>query len=208
MHTLDGYEQFFQIIPKEKFFEFGLNNIITIEESLVNSEWRELLGRIERRTQDLYVRDSGRNGRGNDYLSQLYLDVFGIRINYDPTNNNQPSALIQKLTGHRKNKTIFNYQVSHVFGRTKNVFCFTAPWNIVFVPKIVDPFTGHEAKGNSVREFTTLFQCAIVAKFGSEIDDFNQNMRRINREIEQWLELVVPEKDREKYLKEFEEIRT
>ena len=138
---LDSYQQFFEIVSKDKFFEFGLANIIHINIQDVKTEWINLLERIKNRSTDLYVRNSGRNGTGNALLTQLYLDVFKLKINYDQTNNNQPSMLLQRLTDKRKNKNIFNYQVSHVYGRTKNVFCFTAPWNIVFIPKIIDPFT-------------------------------------------------------------------
>lgn len=109
--------------------------------------------------------------------------------------------------GYRKNKNIFNYQISHVFGRTKNVFCFTAPWNIVFLPKIVDPLTGHEAKGKFVEDFSRKFQSLVYDKFKAEIDEFNKRMRDIRPRITDWVEAAVPERDKEKYLKEFEEIR-
>ena len=68
---------------------------------------------------------------------------------------------------------IRNYQVSHVFGRTKNVFAFTAPWNIVYVPKMLDPFTGHEAKGEMISEFTRLFQQRTYKNFEPLIEDYN-----------------------------------
>jgi len=204
---LDGYEQFFQIFPREEFIEFGLKNIISVDGAVAVNEWKTLVDRVHRQSPDLYVRDFGRNGNGNSHLSQLYKDVFGITVNYDTTNNHQPTRLIQKLTGHRKNKTIFNYQVSHVFGHTKNVFCFTAPWNIVFIPKIIDPFTGHEAKGDYVEEFSKRFRMTFFRKFEEEITEYNQEIDRIRPEIERWIELAVPDKHKRKYLKEFEEIR-
>ena len=43
-------------------------------------------------------------------------------IEIDPTNNTKPTQLLERNTGYRKNESIFNYQVSHVFGLTKNVF--------------------------------------------------------------------------------------
>ena len=203
---LDSYQQFFEIVSKDKFFEFGLANIIHINIQDVKTEWINLLERIKNRSTDLYVRNSGRNGTGNALLTQLYLDVFKLKINYDQTNNNQPSMLLQRLTDKRKNKNIFNYQVSHVYGRTKNVFCFTAPWNIVFIPKIIDPFTGHEAKGCYVDEFKTLFQSKIFKLFQDEIVEFNNIMSSYRPTIKEWLSNTVAEKDRNKYLKEFEKI--
>lgn len=204
---LDAYEQFFRIVPKETFFNFGLENIIHIETKKVSMEWDSLITKIKNKSTDLYVRNSGRNGAGNLLLTQLYSDIFGIKINYDQTNNNQPSMLLQKLTDKRKNKTIFNYQVSHIFGRTKNVFCFTAPWNIVFIPKIIDPFTGHEAKGEYVKEFKKYFEEKMYKIFINEITDFNTLMKMYKPKVFEWLNLAVPEKDRNKYLKEFEEIQ-
>jgi hypothetical protein len=99
----------------------------------------------------------------------------------DKNNNTEPTKLIRSLTGYTKTKTskfdmVQNYQISHVFGRTKNVFAFTAPWNLVYLPKLLDPFTGHEAKGSMVDEFTQLFQKQIFNKFESMIADFNQLM--------------------------------
>ena len=204
---LNGYEQFFKIFPQEHFINFGLKNIVTADTEIARTGWKELCNRIDSRSPDLYVRDMGRNGNANELLGQLYSNVFNLRINYDQTNNNQPSMLIQKLTGYRKNKNIFNYQTSHVFGRTKNVYCFTAPWNIVFLPKIVDPLTGHEAKGDFVKEFSKRFQSSIYEKFSAEIEEFNVRMKEIFPIISNWVEQAVPERDRLKYLKEFEDIR-
>ncbi|PCJ12262.1 MAG: hypothetical protein COB04_18025 [Gammaproteobacteria bacterium] len=97
----------------------------------------------------------------------------------DSTNNAEPTKIIRELTGYSKIKNarhepIRNYQISHIFGRTKNVFAFTAPWNIVYMPKILDPFTGHEAQGELIDEYTDLFQRQGYQRFGRLIDDFNQ----------------------------------
>jgi hypothetical protein len=205
--AIDAYEKFFEVLPKERFIDFGLENIISIDSVAAASEWLNLCSRIETKAPDLFVRNSGRNGNGNAYLSQLYMEMFGISINYDPTNNAQPTKLIEKLTGHRKNKTIFNYQVSHVFGRTKNVYSFAAPWNIVFIPKIVDPLTGHEAKGDFVDEFTCSFRKRIYSKFTKEIEEFNSKMLSHQQKIHEWVMQVIPEKERGNYLKEFAVIR-
>ena len=87
--------------------------------------------------------------------------------------------LIEELTGyskrHRKGYVpIRNYQVAHIFGRTKNVYAFTAPWNIAYIPKVLDPFTGHEAKGSMVAEFTNLFQKKSFEHFEPLINDYNK----------------------------------
>jgi hypothetical protein len=203
---VDGYLQFFKIIPKENFFEFGINNIISIDIGKAKMEWGNLLGRIKSKSNDLFVRNSGRNGSGNQLLSELYKSVFEIDIKYDQTNNDQPSRLIQNLTGYRKNKTIRNYQVSHVFGNTKNVFCFTAPWNIVFIPKIIDPLTGHEAKGDFVEEFKDTFQKTILTKFEDQIKEYNDLMEFWHQKISSWIEKNIDTKNHNSIIKDFSKI--
>ncbi len=46
----------------------------------------------------------------------------------------------------------------------------------MYIPKILDPFTGHEAKGEAVEEFTKLFQRMVFDRFKEQIEDFNSIM--------------------------------
>jgi hypothetical protein len=207
MKTRDAYEQFFKIFPKDDFFKFGLENIITVEKRIVDYEWKILLDRIYKSNDDLFVRSFGRNGNENNNLNKLYKEIFNINIKFDPTNNAKPRELLQKLTDYKINKTIFNYQTSHVFGNTKNVFCFTALWNIVFLPKIIDPFTGHEAQGNYVDEFQKIFRKHIFDKFEDQIVEYNELMQNVYPKIELWVNRNIIEKKRESYLKEFKQIK-
>lgn len=208
-NTIDSYEQFFDLVSKEQLFEFGLKNIISIEKSLATDIWTELKNDILQKVKNkLYVRSSGRDGKGNNLLIAMYKEVFGIDIEIDKTNNAKPTQLLVKATGYRKNKTIFNYQVSHVFGLTKNVYCFTAPWNIVFIPKIIDPFTGHEAKGAYVNEFQSLFKKYIYEEYKELIDDYNCMIRKQYPAIKAFFEREI-QKDPKRlndYLKDFQEI--
>ncbi len=204
MDKIDAYAKFFELLPKNHFFDFGLNNIITIKKDIVEVEWLKLKNKIANKSNELFVRNSGRNGTGNKALALLYKEVFGIDINFDLTNNNKPTQLIMNSTGYRKNKTIFNYQVSHVFGNTKNVFCFTAPWNIVLIPKIVDPFTGHEAVGDYVIEFRQLFRNRIFKSYSDYILDYNELMNQWSPKVFKWIEENISDKDRNKYMKEFQ----
>jgi len=200
---IDGYDQFFKIINSEIFFEFGINNIISIDSKAAATSWDSLKERIANKDRDLYVRNSGRNGTGNSGLSALYKDVFQLEINFDLTNNTKPTQILTALTGHRKNKTIFNYQVSHVFGNTKNVYLFTAPWNIVFIPKVVDPFTGHEATGAHAIEFQYKFKAKIYTKYRDQIEDYNTIINRKRAEIKSWISENLDEDVGNKYLKDF-----
>lgn len=46
------------------------------------------------------------------------------KVKKDSTNNNTPHKLIQDLTELERNKDIYNYQVSHIWSRTKDIFLF------------------------------------------------------------------------------------
>ena len=204
----DGYKEFFELCSQEDFFRFGLSKIITIENDKIKEDWNKLKWNIENKGNDLYIRDFGRNGIGNSYLEMMYKDVFDISINFDPTNNTKPTQKIQKLTEYRKNKTIYNYQVSHIFGNTKNVYCFTAPWNIVFIPKILDPFTGHEAKGTYVNEFRNIFTKKYFELFHDYIDDYHSLLKAIMPDVNNWINKNInEERIKISILKEFKEIK-
>jgi hypothetical protein len=178
----DAYEDFFKktSISKKQFFDFGLKEIIYARSDReVEKEWNDLKRRIVSNEQ-VFIRGFGRDAAGTKSYLLLYEKLFNnTNIEKDSTNNNAPTQLITRMTGYSKAKNskykpIRNFQVSHVFGRTKNVYMFTAPWNIVYIPKIVDPFTGHEAKGSMVKEFTQLFQKQTYKKFSRYIDEFNK----------------------------------
>lgn len=208
MKILDSYEQFFNICSKKDLFDFGLNNLILIDKQKAFDEWEKLKLNIKNKSPNLYVRSSGRNASGNSILQQLYRDVFNINIRFDPTNNAKPTKLLEDITGYKKNKTLFNYQVSHVFGQTKNVYCFTAPWNIVFAPKIIDPFTGHESKGVYVFEFQIEFRNYIYNLYKGLIDDYNEITDSYYQRVENWLKKNIDSNDINTYLKDFNTIIT
>src|SRR5690606_10277137 len=96
--------------------------------------------------------------------------------------NQYPTQTLTQWTLYRKNKkykdpkfiTIHNYQVSHIFGRTKNPILFTALWNIAYVPKYLDPFTGHETKGEISDKLRPIFQSKMKEKLNFFIDDYNK----------------------------------
>lgn len=182
--VIDGYQLFFSEFlrdRKQEFFEFGLKNIISADVGKARDSWIDLKYRLNN-DQPVFIRRYGRGGVNTPLYEAFYEHIFeNSNIKPDPTNNSKPRQLLEQLTGYAKKdkknlKPIQNFQVSHVFGRTKNALAFTAPWNIVYLPKILDPFTGHEAKGDEVTEFTKLFQEKCINTFGDLIQDFNEIM--------------------------------
>ncbi|MBU3069219.1 hypothetical protein KOI40_05260 [Aestuariicella sp. G3-2] len=176
----DSYERFFSqgYISKDQFFEFGLSETIYAPLDKAESAWKELKNRVHS-NQQVFIRGFGRNSNGTHLFQAFYADVLkNNQVTVDPTNNAQPTKLIRDLTGYSKTKSskhepIQNYQISHIFGRTKNVFAFTAPWNIVYMPKMLDPFTGHEAKGSMIDEYQKLFREKSFKHFEPLINDYN-----------------------------------
>jgi hypothetical protein len=177
----DAYIRFFAegYISKEQFFDFGLKETIYIPYEKAESEWERLKYRIQN-NEKVFIRGFGRDSTGTHLFQNLYrLAINNSNVLKDATNNAEPTKVIRRLTCYSKSKStlhepIRNYQISHIFGRTKNVYAFTAPWNIVYMPKLLDPFTGHEAKGDLIDEYTELFQKQGYAKFAKLIDEFNE----------------------------------
>jgi len=206
-NLIDSYEKFLtKYVSKEDFFNFGLSETIYISTDKVQEEWSNLKNRIFE-NESVFIRGFGRDAAGTHLFLKFYEKVFqNNNIVKDPTNNQQPTKLLESLTGLKKNKDIRNYQVSHIFGRTKNIFTFTAPWNIVFMPKLLDPFTGHEAKGEIIDEYQKLFQQQSYDKFKPFIDEFNDIITdtHLVQSIEDYFEELHSNNEDTKMVKRFE----
>ncbi|AET69328.1 hypothetical protein Desor_3879 [Desulfosporosinus orientis DSM 765] len=93
-------------IDKDEMYQFGITETILPPIDLVAQNWEEVKKRIFNNTN----------------------------VKKDATNSVEPQKIISRLTGYKRNTNLFNYQVSHIFGKTKNIFLFEAPWNIALVP--------------------------------------------------------------------------
>ena len=179
---MDSYEKFLKKtnITKEDFFNFGIEETIFGNVLVAKSKWKEISERIRDKCQNtFYIRGYGRNSSNTDLYIEFYKEVFEVNVEKDGTGNDHPRRLIENMTGFSKNpksqyRKIRNYQVSHIFGKTKNIYMFTAPWNIAYVPKIMDPLTGHEAYGYMVEEYTHKFRQETYLRFRDLIDDYNK----------------------------------
>ena len=179
---LDSYNNFLSEfkISEDQFLDFGINSVIYIPIDKAIKNWNLLKEKITN-DNEVFIRGFGRDAKGTPLLLEFYKNLLGnSHIKKDPTNNNHPTKLIKELSGYSKSKIkttkyeqLRNYQISHIYGRTKNVYAFTAPWNIAYIPKIYDPFTGHEAEGNMVKEFTSKLEIQTYKIFRPLIEDFN-----------------------------------
>lgn len=141
------------LITTEELFNVALKEVVRIDnEDVVDFYWHELIKAVKTKdnkqnnntTNKVYVRGHGRNGSGNKDLDEILKAVFERGFQIDQANNNRPDSILKKLIPGE----FEDYQISHLFEhRTNNPFLFEAPWMVCYVPKILDPFTGHEIKG-------------------------------------------------------------
>ena len=179
---MDSYIEFLKNfeIDINDAFSWGIENTIFPNMEIVEKAWIELRAKITN-NQPVYIRGYGRDAHATHLYFDFYKYLFNNEcVKKDPTNNAIPQRNIEKLTGLKRNRDIFNYQVSHIFGRTKNIFLFEAPWNIAYVPKIMDPFTGHEAKGDLPIKYQALFLQKAVERYEKYVKEYNSLIQGLN----------------------------
>lgn len=172
----DSYKEFLDNfkISKEQFYDYGLSSIIFAPIDKAKLLWEETKYKLLH-NQELMIRSYGRQGKNSNQFLSLYKFVFGNdKIKIDPTNNSSPKKAFQNATGYKVNSNLFNYQCSHIWGHTKNPLLFESVWNICFVPRLYDPFTGHECSCGWNDEFSKLFRQKAYMRFKGIIDDYNK----------------------------------
>jgi hypothetical protein len=140
---------------------------------------------------------------------KLYGAILGnYEVRKDPSNNIRPHEIIDDLTGLKRNRDIINYQVSHIFGRTKNICMFEAPWNIMYTPKLFDPFTGYETKGEWPERFQKMLTSRISEIFAEFINEFNESISEsFCYKINEYAENKLAHTDDDAEYQMFEEFR-
>lgn len=192
----------------EEIWKFTKNNMYMIDDKKKKVEaWESLNFRIDKRLKKsekyikdnniskVYVRTFGDKGKENTkaLLISFYEYIFDYSekevISIDRSNNSAPSSTLNRYTEYTKTKNhkskniLFNYQVSHIFGKTLNCYAFTAPWNIVYLPKILAPFTGHESNGKLTEQFTQKLQEFAKLNYKEQIEQFNKRMEELAPKI-------------------------
>lgn len=198
----DSYQEFLDNfgIDRTDLYQWGISATIFPPISTVTTAWNNLKDRVFS-NQKVYIRGYGRDAHGTQLYKDLYKALFGnSHVEKDPTNNTVPHRHIEQLTGLRRNSDLYNYQVSHIWGHTKNVFMFEAPWNICYTPKLIDPFTGHETKGVWPEEYQKLFIEYASNIYKPFVDEYNQLMTgyHIAERVEQHLQTLkqtIPAKE-------------
>ncbi len=171
----DSYQAFLKYfkINENDLFSWGINNAIFPDDKEIRIGWDELLERITTGSDYVYIRGYGRDAKNTELFINMYKYLFPLaKIKKDETNNAKPKKNLEKMTMFKRNENLFNYQISHIFGNTKNILLFEAPWNICYLPKLMDPFSGHEAKGLLPPKFQAMFQKKIKTKYRKYIKEY------------------------------------
>lgn len=171
---IDSYELLLsQYISKEDFFKFGLEKTIYIPQDKVEAEWQSLKKNITN-NKTVFIR--GFKSSASMHMAfDFYTKVFeNKQVKKDPSNTQNPSKIIEKLTGYKKTKDLKNYQLASVFGRSRNILAFCAPWNIVYIPSILDPLLSADANTALALEYKKAFAKHSYEKFKPYIDEFNE----------------------------------
>lgn len=188
-NPIDSYQLFcddFHITPEE-LYRFGIRRSIFATPEAAWNQWQSLKKAL-RGERELRIRKYGRSAV-NPFI-EMYKHIFPqAQILEDSTGNAAPRAIIQRITNHTINSTICNFEVSHVFGYTKNPLLFNAAWNFFFCPRLIDPFTGHASTGRWPEEYQPLLREAVLTKFARCISDYNRMLAEegIHDQIENYL---------------------
>lgn len=180
----DAYTKLFEHIDKDLFFKSGIEDIIFIDNEVIEKQWKKQQNAVFN-NQTVYIRGYGRDAKGTDLFFKFYEKLLGnTKVKKDSSNNTEPTKLLKEMTPYSKTnlagkKLILNYQISHLFGKTKNPILFTCPWNIAYIPKYLDPFTGHETQGQHSQEFKQIIVPFLKEKFKIYIEEYNSIIKNI-----------------------------
>jgi hypothetical protein len=178
---IDSYTQLVpEYISKEDFFRFAFDQSIYIPDEKVKAEWESLKKRISSK-KPVFMRSAGKSMSDTHFFFDFYKKLLdNENVKKDPSNTQNPSKLIESLTGYKKSKDLKNYQLASPFGRGRNIYAFCAPWNLVYIPKIFDPLMGNEVTSELALEFQKAFEKHLYEKFKPYIDDFNKIVTNVH----------------------------
>lgn len=179
----ESYSEFFSAygIDIESLCEYGITNSVFASTKDAVAQWTRVKTDFFE-NHKLPIRMADTNGEEFRFYKALYRHIFGYTsLTNDATGNYYPRANMERALGIKvtikpssETGHLVNFQTSHGFsGRTKNPLMYSSIWNIVFTPKVIDPFTGDEASGEYADAFRNAFQLAIKTRFRQCIKEFN-----------------------------------
>ena len=194
----ESYQEFFEVfgIMPQAVCDFGLDHSVFAAQGAAMAQWQELKDTLLNGRR-LHIRADAGNDREFLFYKRLNEHLFqNDALRPDCTGNYYPRRNLERAVGWkvtihppRDTGVLVNFQTSHVLsGRTHNPLLYSAVWNIVFTPKIIDPFTGDEAHGPAALLFREAFINRIRARFAGCIEDYNNflNVHNIEDRINEF----------------------
>ncbi len=195
----DAYILFFERfkISEEALLAFGREQVVLLPADAIYEHWLKLVSDIRER-KPVWVRGCGRQQSSQEIANALYAELFpGLQIKVDPTNNMRPRNRMNSLLKCHYQERFENFQTSHVWGKTKSPYAFTGMWNVVLIPKVLDPFSGHEARGPFVEQFQQMLRHLVHERYKRSIDEHNELVGPMRDRVIAWVR-VQGERERER----------
>ncbi len=185
MPNRESYSEFLDAfgIRPEALCDFGLDHSVFAESEEAWTQWQDLKNTLLHGGR-LYIRAIAGNAHDREFLfyKRLHENMFpGVELCHDCTGNYYPRRNLSRAVGWdvtihpaQENGVLVNFQTSHALsGRTHNPLLYLAVWNIVFTPKVIDPFTGDEAETAAAALFREAFLDKIRRRFDRCVADYN-----------------------------------
>lgn len=224
---MSRYRHFFdnKEITVKDLWDFTLENMIFIDnqEGIIFSD----------RVQD-YLTNGEKGillaGATNPFEEQIhYKNIYrilfpGVTFKFETIKNATPRKFLEALTGVKETDPpmqiylkLRSYQVLHIFKRVHNPYAYLAPWNIIFIPKVLAPFLTvnekyviprfltsnqkefYEKHIEELPEFEVAVKRYIYDRYQQEIDDFNEEMKVLKKKVIPYLEEVRQKEGEEVY---------
>lgn len=205
--TIDSYVEFINKFcdnSNKTFMEYGISKCIFCEDTKelkehMNKIWDgkllkcRFIGNKVAKSSDNY-----KSWMENNLTYTFYNEVLKLTVSPDGSNNTEVKKMINNCEYVKKEQKILNFTISHIFGRTKNIFAFTAPWNVVYVPHMFDQLTTGKGNGQLVQIFETMLKYECIKKYRHEIKEFNKKMDDIinSENFANWLSTLKNEKEK------------
>ncbi len=220
---MSRYRRFFdnEENTMEDLWTFTIENMVFVD----NDEGIILDARVQdylsgKQKDILIASPSSSSEQIKEHYLQLYDVLFpGTTFRFEKIENATPRKLLEVLTDVKDTDTpmevylkLRSYQVLHVFKRIHNPYAYLAPWNIIMIPKVLQPFLTYNEKyvepkfmtsgqrffyekhQEELPEFEIRIKKFIYERYKEDIDNFNEEMLVLGEKVQPFFEEI-----REKY---------
>ena len=160
-------------ISEKKFFDIALETMIFVDPEKVYKETKNIIDGFSVPGNKYAIRKYGKYGSKTSLFIGLYKFLFPTLIFYSE-DNVSPKRIFSKCTGltigtNSANGNVYNYVLSHIYGKTKNPILYNSPFNYVLCPRMFDPFTGHECSCGWNEHLIKKLRSKVSTKFKKSI---------------------------------------